>query len=373
MARAWCRWYEDLPTHPKTRAAAAVLAEALEIPADYAEAVVVRAVGNLVTWALRLSDSGRTAQLDDFELVTIAWPAALRPGGPLWGREDVGLVRRALRTAPEEARRGFLWDRDRRQGRRGVEHIADFHEHAWDVLRDRPAYQGTRLAEWRARERGIVESDRAVTDGSRGPAEEAPRSPRSEPEVAPRSAGGPVGGSDVTRCPDLPPSPRSPRESPASLSLSREESIEGKDLGAGLEGPEARKRWRGIPKGVQRGEPFAVASWLRTMTADSRSGLGGADVYRTRFQELTREPLPREALDAGGTYPGRMLEVLIPAAFADLVSDLADQLGSGSVKYPRTYGRKALASRWAESLAKAADEAAAKRASQRKRFGGGSA
>ncbi len=369
MARAWFRSFEDLPTCGKTRAAAGVLSEALELPKDYAEAVVVRGIGNLVTWCLRLSDSGRTAHLEDFELAGIVWPAALRPGGALWGREDVSIIRKALRTAPPEGRRGFLWDRDVRQGRAGVEHVADFHEHAWEILRDRPHYQGTRLAEWRAKERGIVENDRAVTLPRRGRPEAAESSPRSEPEVPPRSAGGLPGSSDVTRAPALPPSPGNQRESSASLSLSREESIEGKDLPAGFESEEVAKRWRGIPRGVRRGESFAVAAWLRQLPPDSRSGLGGGEAYRMRWQESTRDATPGEAM-APNVLPGKMLEILAPTAFADLVSDLVQQLVAQAVKYPRTYIRKSLAIRWTETLAKAADEAQARRASQGRRFGG---
>jgi hypothetical protein len=116
--------------------------------------------------------------------------------------------------------------------------------------------------------------------------------------------------------------------------------------------------WLGIPGAVFLGQPPAVATWVRGFGGFSKAGLYDGHAYVSRWTEQSGMQ-PAEGAEDPGISPGRALELLVPAAFDAVVTDLAAHLPQTT--HPRTYTAKAIASRWSEVLAKMADEAAARR------------
>lgn len=404
----WAKVHESIDGHAKTSAAAAVLVAELGLPSDYASAVVVRAVRRLVCWALREQELGRTGDLTDFALVQQAWPAALVPGGALWGRPDVSVLRRALRAVPEGHERGFLYLYGRRQGAPGVEFLHEFAFHSWAALKDRATYRGCSVedfAESPYGRRPAPAAPPAAVAGS-GAARQAPAplgldggvpaaggplaaagAPvPSAPSVAaatPNVAAPPVGtgrfaealarlrrgsaevqpevGAKLERKPLPSPAPRTPDagDSPA-VSIHPVPETERKRSPAppGEAGPSG-EGWRGVPSGVARGDADAVAGWIRSIGPMSHAGLFTGAAYVSRFTEHAGIVPPGELTD-GACSPGRALELLDPAAWSALVGDLCGHLPRKD--FPRKYTARALAQRWEQILSAAADAAQARRA-----------
>lgn len=399
----WSKVYDGIDDHPKTRAAAAVLAIELGLSEDYAAAVVVRAVGRLMRWAIRESDSGRTGHLSDFALTLVGWPAGVAPGGPMFGRADAGALRRALRAVPEGYDRGFLYDWGVRPGRAGVEFLHEFHFYAWDALKGRSHYRGSALADFRDGPAGNRPSSAALG----GPPAIAP-SVGSAAAARPRPLISPPSGSAA---PSAPSGPSAPRAAPAggAEGPARGSSEVGGEVGlrfgrkslAGLDDPSRISRgdavylsirqygsdsdkispegpggvldlrlgpgWAGVPAGVRGGDPDATGAWLRSLSPMSHAGLYAGAAYVARFREHAGLLPPGEATDPT-CGPGRALELLAPDAWAALVGDLVGHLPQKD--FPRKYSARALASRWEEVLGKAAD-AASKRRAQWRRDGRG--
>lgn len=114
----------------------------------------------------------------------------------------------------------------------------------------------------------------------------------------------------------------------------------------------------GVPEGVSRGDPTAVAGWLRRLGAMSQAGLFAGATYVARFTEHAGVVPPGPVSDPS-CPPGLALEVLAPQAFLALVDDLAGHLPLKA--FPRKYSARALAGRWTEVLSRTADEAQARR------------
>lgn len=420
----WSKVHESIDTHPKTAAAAAVLVAELGLDPDHAAAVVTRAVRRLVCWALREQDLGRTGDLGDFAFVGQAWPAAIAPGGALWGRTDVSVLRRALRAVPEGHEHGFLFLHGRRQGSPGVEFIHEFAFHAWEALKGRATYRGCSVEDFTGSpygRRGAPAPRPAAPPPARpdaqgllplvpelGPAQ-GPSSPSAAPPRAhpsdPLDAGGPSAGqAPVATPPGLstgsPPAPAAPaRRSDEVIARLRRGSPEvGGEVAAGFRrnplAPQGRPSpdrhagpvlsihpsaaedqngtiqaaapalvpsgpgWLGVPEGVRRGDPAAVAEWLRRLGAMSQAGLYAGATYVARFTEHAGIVPPGAASDPT-CPPGRALEALAPLAFQALVDDLTGHLPSKD--FPRKYTARALSGRWEEVLSRTADEAQARR------------
>lgn len=390
---AHARVYESIDDHPKTRAAAAVLAAGVPgLSEDLAAAVIVRAVRRLVCWAIRESDTGRTGHLSDGALARVAWPGAVSPGGALWGAVDVGVLRRALRAVPEGYEVGFLFTWGRGKGRQGVEHIHEFQAHAWHALKDREHYRGC-----------------SVSDFDDGPLGRLPaaRPPVPELEPAPGASDAPPGSPAVLGAPAAPPAPPAGLEAPSRPAGGGGEvgsrftprfggSAERKPLqgnGPARRAPEGDRfalicpsesptpdgqknqaprplpgpGWDRVPGGVFAGEAPAVAAWARTFGAFSKAGLHDGYAYVSRWTEASGlQPAP--GADDAAVTPGRALELLVPEAFDALVADLTAHLPGA--QYPRTYTARALAGRWTEVLSKMADAAQRRRSTFRTGTGG---
>lgn len=417
----WSKVHESIDTHPKTAAAAAVLVAELGLDPDHASAVVTRAVRRLVCWALREQDLGRTGDLGDFAFVGQAWPAAIAPGGALWGRTDVSVLRRALRAVPEGHEHGFLFLHGRRQGSAGVEFIHEFAFHAWEALKGRATYRGCSVEDFTGSpygRRGAPAPRPAAPSPARPDAQgvlplvpelgpvQGPSSPSAGPSRSdPLDAGARPGGSPPaapppglsTSGPSAPPAParrsdeviarlrrgaaevggevaagfrRNPlsaqgRPSPdhhagpvLSIHPSAAEDQNGTIQAAAPSPAPSGPGWVGVPEGVRLGDPTAVAEWLRRLGAMSQAGLYAGATYVARFTEHAGIVPPGAASDPTCS-PGRALEALAPLAFQALVDDLTGHLPSKD--FPRKYTARALSGRWEEVLSRTADEAQARR------------
>lgn len=121
-------WHETFWTHPKTRAACAVLVEERIAP-EVAPALVGRWLHGLSCWCLRTGDEGTTGGLPDAELAQIAWPEAVAQGRKRPAAIGA-LIRRALRT-PAPGMGAYL------EGEGAAEAIHDFEDHNRGILYDR--------------------------------------------------------------------------------------------------------------------------------------------------------------------------------------------------------------------------------------------
>ena len=367
-------WHENLPTHPKTLVAAAVLSRATGISADYANAVVCRAVPALVCYLIRESDDGRTDHLTDGKIVQVAWPSAAEPGGLLWGSEDLGVLRRALLATPDGYKCGFLMQTSRGRGKRRVERLHEFHAYAWAILRKRPTYAGTRLAQWLERTAPCGNTVENTTPLFELDANFTPNSGRTLHRTLPELGGELSPNSKVNSKDESPGScelpgaraggnsapERAPPSYPSSTILSRREEISGLFGGRKHDETTVSSGWKGVPDGVRAGDTFAVAAFIRTLAPVSRVGLHEGANYMRRFQEHSYAPVTPAARAVSSMHPGRLFEVLFPVVFAELLTDLAPRIGAK--KYPRSYAAKALAQRWATCLAQLADDAVEHRA-----------
>lgn len=351
----YCRWHENLPEHPKTRAAARVLVMELGIDGDLANAVICRAVPLLVTWLIRNQDDGRTDGLSDARLASIAWPASTEPGGQLWGGDAVRLAvpRRALRAIPDGYDQGFLVVRGRGKGRARTEHLHEFVHHAWPALRNRPHYKGRRLQDLLAAQelaRGeSVESEAFDCPSTRVPDlfSGAFSTPSSDPSVA---------GKPATNCEN-----QSALRALPERASNQEEFEERTDL------PDGRG-WRGVPVGVFRGEMLATAEWIRRLPPSSYAGLLDGSVWLDRYRRAHPAPLPTDVHRISPLEPGRLFEAVEPSEWAALIGDLAAKLPA--TEFPKTYAMKSLAQRWGDVIGKLADAAQARRAERRQEEGG---
>lgn len=399
----WSKVFDGIDDHAKTRAAARALAIETGISEDYAAAVVVRAVGRLVRWAIRESDYGKTGHLSDHAIASIGWPAGVAPGGPMWGREDAGALRRALLAVPEGHQRGFLFLWGARQGRPGVEHLHEFQFYAWDALKGRSHYRGTALADFDLCPYGKatsaaplarsatstpaaaafpVEHPRRILGppaasapppgvGSIGsllpglvmPEEGGDRSPgRSSSEVAPRLGGKCEPKSSAA----MENASRKSRDFPVHLSIRQQQSRSEQICPEGTPPaiPRLSEGWAGVPTGVRAGEAEAVAGWIRELESMSHAKLYPGSTYVARWAEHAGLVPPGAATDPTAR-PGRVLEALDPDAFRALVADLVAHLPRKD--YPRKYTARAIAARWEDALGKLADAAAKRRSQWRER------
>lgn len=361
----YCRWHENLPTHPKTLAAAAVLERDMGLSHDHANALVCRAVPLLVTWLIRNRDDGRTDDLSDADFAAICQPLALRPGGALWGSDEaaLGVWRRALRAVPEGYDQGFLVRVGQGKGRPWVEGLHEFVWHAWPALRNRPHYKGRTLSALLAR--GILLS------GGRPEDPAVPQAPCAEPVekqgdlgLDPRFSAVPSGFSGASS--DVPPdlSLGSKARTSADFGALQERSStqEGSRRLNGSRAPAARGPWHGVPEGVRRGEVLALGGWLRGIPPNSQVELRAGDVYLRRYREHAVSPIPEAAFGCSALQPARLLEILEPDVWADLIADLAPRMAD--INHPRTYAMRALARRWDDVLSKLEDLGVARRADQ---------
>lgn len=420
----WTKVHESIDAHPKTAAAAAVLVAELGLDPDHAAAVVTRAVRRLVCWALREQDLGRTGDLGDFAFVAQAWPASIAPGGALWGRTDVSVLRRALRAVPDGYEHGFLFLHGRRQGSAGVEFLHEFAFHAWEALKGRATYRGCSVEDFQGSpygRRGAPSPRPAAPPPARQDAqgllplvpEPAPVSVESSPSAAPpRSdpsdpldAGSPAG---VT-APAAPPPGLSTSGPPAPPAPARrsDEVIARLRRGSSEVGGEVAAGFRRNPLSPQGGpspdlhagpvlsiHPSAAEDQKGTIQAaapalvpPSPGWVGVPEGVRrgdpTSVADWLRRlgAMSQAGLYAGATYVARFTEhagivppgpatdpTCTPGRALEALAPLAfqalvdDLTGHLPLKdFPRKYTARALSGRWAEVLSRTADEAQARR------------
>jgi len=357
----FARWHEDLPTHPKTLAASGVLERELGVAPDHGNALVCRAVPLLVTWLIRNRDDGRTDGLTDGDLAAICQPQALRPGGLLWGADEaaLGVWRRALRAVPEGYDRGFLVRHGQGKGRPWVEGLHEFVWHAWPALRNRPHYKGRTLDALLAR--GVLLSGGRA--GGDGPCAQ-PVENQEDLGLDPRFSGVPSSLSTASSGvpADLSLGSRARSSGDFGALAERSSTQEGSQERSGSRAPRSRDPWHGVPEAVRRGEILAVGAWVRSIPPNTAVELRAADTYLRRWREHAVAPVPEEAFQVSSLQPARLLQVLDPEGWADLIGDLAARMGG--VEHPRTYVMRAVARRWGDVLSKLEDLSVARRADE---------